>query len=206
MMCSVESDSLVSPRSTHAACRRCPRTPAEKLCLACGLCCDGTLFGHVRLRRGDEVKKLKALGLPVSVTRTQPPLVYARQPCAALCADRTCRVYADRPGQCRTFECGVFNAAQAGRISFSAARRTVQRARRTADEIRRLLRALGDTDEHRPLTERFRRTQQRMESGGAPAAAATTVADLGLAMHRLNLLAHEKFHVSEREESAMRGA
>lgn len=180
-------------------------TPAEKLCLACGLCCDGTLFGHVRLRRGDEVKKLKALGLPVAVTRTQPPLVYARQPCAALCIDRTCRLYADRPGQCRTFECGVFKAAQAGRIPFSAARRTVQRARQNAAEIRRLLRALGDAEESRPLTERFLRAQRRMEAGGADAAAAGSFAELGLAMHRFNLLVHEKFHVRAREGSAMRG-
>ena len=32
--------------------------PAEQLCLACGLCCDGTLFDHVRLGPSDDAKKL----------------------------------------------------------------------------------------------------------------------------------------------------
>lgn len=166
----------------------------EQLCLACGLCCDGTLFDNVRLGPGDEAQKLKALGLPVEVSRARTPVNFFRQPCTALCADRTCRVYADRPGQCRTFECGVFKDAQAGRITFAAALRWVKQARRKADNVRRLLRKLGDTDERRALGDRFRRTQRRLESGGADAAAGETFAELGLAVHRLNLLAHEKFY------------
>ncbi len=169
-------------------------TSGEKLCLACGLCCDGTLFGHVKLGPGDDAKQLKALGLPVTITRTAPRVARFRQPCAALCADRTCRVYAERPAQCRSFECGVFKDAQAGRIEFAAARRLVKQARRQAENVRRLLRALGDTEEHRALTERFDRMQQRMESGRADVAAGATFAELSLAVHALNLLTHEKFY------------
>ena len=166
----------------------------EQLCLACGLCCDGTLFDNVRLGPADDAKKLKALGLPVVVSRSMKPVAFFRQPCAALCADRTCRVYADRPGQCRAFECGVFKDVQAGRITFAAALRWVKQARRKADNIRRLLRQLGDTEEDRSLGDRFRRTQRRMEAGGADAAAGDAFAELGLAVHQLNLLAHEKFY------------
>ena len=166
----------------------------EKLCLACGLCCDGTLFDNVQLGPGDDAKKIKALGLPVTVSRGRTPVTFFRQPCPALCADRTCQVYADRPGQCRAFECGVFKDAHAGRITFAAALRLVKQARLKADNIRRLLRALGDTDEHRSLGDRFRRTQRRLESGIADQAAGETFAELGLAVHQLNLLAHEKFY------------
>jgi Fe-S-cluster containining protein len=166
----------------------------EQLCLACGLCCDGTLFDNVHLGPGDDAKKLKALGLPVSVSRSVTPIAHFRQPCAALCTDRTCRVYADRPLQCRVFECGVFKDAQAGRITFAAALRLVKKARQRADNVRRLLRKLGDTDEHRSMSERFRRMQRRLESGIADKAAADTFAELGLAVHSLNLLAHEKFY------------
>ncbi|MDP3071060.1 MAG: YkgJ family cysteine cluster protein [Opitutaceae bacterium] len=169
-------------------------TSGEKLCLACGLCCDGTLFDNVRLGPGDDAQHLKALGLPVAVTRTATPVVHFRQPCAALCEDRTCRLYTERPAQCRSFECGVFKATQAGRIAFAAALRLVKQARRRADKVRRLLRALGETDEHRPLGERFRRTQRRLESGAADAAAGETFADLTQAVHHLNHLAHEKFY------------
>ncbi len=169
-------------------------TPGEKLCLACGLCCDGTLFDNVRLGTGDDPKKLRGLGLPVAITRSRPPIPHFPQPCAALCADRTCRLYAERPGQCRTFECGVFLAAHAGRIDFAAAHRLVKRTRRQAEEIRRLLRELGNHEEHLPLSERFRRTQRRLESGAADAAAGETFAEVSVAMHRLTLLAHDKFY------------
>jgi Fe-S-cluster containining protein len=169
-------------------------TSAEKLCLACGLCCDGTLFGHVRLGPGDDAKQLAALGLPISKTRAKSPAAYHPQPCAALCADRSCRLYANRPGQCRSFECGVFKDAQAGRLEFPAALSLVKKARRLADRARALLRQLGDHEEHRPLDDRFHRMQTRMESGQADPAAAGIFADLSETLHRLHLLAHDKFH------------
>lgn len=167
---------------------------AEKLCLACGLCCDGTLFDNVQLGAGEDAKKLKALGLPVAVTRGRAAVPYFRQPCAALCTDRACRVYADRPGQCRAFECGVYQDVQAGRLEFAAALSLIKQARRKADHIRRLLLALGDAAETRSLGDRFRRTQQRMEAGGGDAAAAAVFAELGLAVHQFKLLAHKKFY------------
>ena len=166
----------------------------EQLCLACGMCCDGTLFDNVQLGAGDEAQKLKALGLPVAVTRGRTAVTFFRQPCVALCADRKCRVYADRPGQCLAFECGVFKDALAGRIAEAAALRLVKQARRKADNIRRLLRELGDTDEQRSLGDRFRRTQRRMEAGGVDTEAGETFAELGVAVHQFNLLAHDKFY------------
>ena len=167
----------------------------EQLCLACGLCCDGTLFDHVQLKPNDDAAKLKALGLPAAATRAKIPVIRFTQPCAALCADCTCRLYADRPKQCREFECGVYKDVQAGRISFATALVLVKKARRQAAGIRRLLRALGDVEEHRPLAERFRRTQRRMESTVTDEAANHKFAELGLAVHRLNLLAHDRFHM-----------
>lgn len=168
--------------------------PSEQLCGACGLCCDGTLFDLVKLEPGDDAAKLKALGLPVAVSRGKTPIARFPQPCAGLCADLTCRIYADRPRQCRVFECGVLKDAKAGRIEFAAALRLVKQARRRADQVRRLLRELGDTDEHRALGERFHRTSERLESGNADAATHAKFADLSLAVHRLKLQAQEKFY------------
>ncbi len=167
---------------------------AEQLCRACGLCCDGSLFDGVQLGAGDDAKKLRTLGLPVTVSRGKSPLTRFAQPCAALCADRACGVYADRPLQCRAFECGVFKDAQAGRIAFTAALRWVKQGRRRADHVRRLLRQLGDNEEHRSLGERFHRTSERLESGKPDDAAKSTFADLSLAVHHLKLLAFKKFY------------
>lgn len=166
----------------------------EQLCGACGLCCDGTLFDLVKLEAGDEVPKLKALGLPVKISRGAVPIARFPQPCAALCEDRTCRLYADRPWQCRVFECGVFKDAKTGRIAFAAALRLVKQARRRADKARRLLRELGDTEEHRALGERFHRMSERLESGTPDAAANSKFADLSLVMHRLKLQTLDKFY------------
>lgn len=166
----------------------------ENLCLACGLCCDGSLFDNVRLGPGDDAEQVKASGLPVKFSRAGKPVAFIRQPCPALCADRSCRIYADRPGQCRSFECGVFKDAQSGRISFDAALRLVGKARRKADTVRRLLRELGDTEESLSLDKRFRRVQRRLQSGVADEAEADAFAKLGLAAHQLDLLAHRRFY------------
>lgn len=166
----------------------------EKLCLACGLCCDGTLFGHVRLGPGDNAPQLKSLGLPVHTSRSLTPVLRLRQPCTALCADRTCRIYAHRPTQCRAYECGVFQQLRAGQMDFPAALRRVKQARLRANRARQLLRALGDTDDERSIEERFRSAQKRMESGGASAAESELFAELTQAMHSLGLIAQDAFY------------
>lgn len=171
----------------------------EQLCRSCGLCCDGTLFDLVKLEPSDDAGKVRRLGLPVTVSRGKAPVARFPQPCAALCADRTCRLYADRPWQCRVFECGVFKDAKAGRTTLPAALRVVQQARRRADKVRRLLRELGDTDEHRALGERFHRTSERLESGNADAATKAKFADLSLAVHHLKLQAFDKFYTQTEE-------
>ncbi len=160
------------------------------------MCCDGTLFDLVKLEAGDDALKLKGLGLPISLSRGKTPVARFPQPCSAMCADRTCRVYAERPWQCRTFECQLLKEAKAGRTPFPAAAAVVKKTRQHADRVRRLLRRLGDTDEHRALGERFHRTSERLEAGQADAAARAIYADLSLAMHRLKLLAHERFYTT----------
>ncbi|HEY6167069.1 MAG TPA: YkgJ family cysteine cluster protein [Verrucomicrobiae bacterium] len=171
-----------------------------QLCLACGLCCDGTLFHDVKLHTSDDATKLKAFGLPIRTPNAKLPISKFPQPCAALCADRTCRAYADRPLQCHVFECGVFKGLTAGRIEFPTALRLVTQARQRADKVRRLLRDLGDTAEGVSLSERFRRVQRRMESSPLDEETAECYADLTLAVHELNVLTHEKFYTKADEE------
>jgi len=168
---------------------------SEQLCLACGLCCDGTLFDNVVLQPGDDAKLLKASGLPVTLSRGRAPVARFPQPCAALCKDRTCRVYANRPNQCRTYECMVFKEKEAGRLDDATALRTVKTARRLADKVRRLLRQLGDNDNQRSLGERFHRMQERMEAEAPDADTLALFADLSLAVHKLKLLGHSKFFI-----------
>jgi len=78
------------------------------LCLACGLCCDGTLFGRVRVDAA-EAAHARRHGLVVLDQDDGSRLV---QPCAAL-EGTCCRIYADRPDTCRRYHCDLA-AALAG--------------------------------------------------------------------------------------------
>lgn len=71
------------------------------LCRACGLCCDGALFGRVPLAP-DEAEPLRRRGLRVVGAGA------LEQPCAALSPspdDRACTLYDERPAACRAFVC-----------------------------------------------------------------------------------------------------
>lgn len=170
-------------------------TVASRLCLACGMCCNGVLFRDVELQPGDDADALKKLGLPVrSVRRGDGVIAKAPQPCAALCADNRCRIYAQRPTRCREFECLLFAAVASGEVEVDGAMKTIRQARVRADKVLRLLRQAGDSDEHRPLSQRFNRTRRRFEAGGFDDDAVEVFADLTLAVHSLNVLLSAKFY------------
>lgn len=78
------------------------------LCLACGLCCDGSLFGRVDLRP-EEADAARRHGLRVVAGGRS-----FEQPCGAYAADdergpRSCRMYDERPRACRRFVCRLYD-------------------------------------------------------------------------------------------------
>jgi hypothetical protein len=124
------------------------------LCVHCGLCCDGTLFTHVPLRR-QEVEGLERLGLRVAERTDGVPVLL--QPCAAL-KERCCTVYADRPKGCRRYQCYLLTALAEGEVSLEEAHAVVDEAH--------ALRASGDRErtEHY-LDKHFRGRHQRPGKG-----------------------------------------
>jgi hypothetical protein len=96
------------------------------LCQACGLCCDGSLFGRARLA-STEVASARRLRLPVVASETAFAL-----PCPALATrgeSRHCTVYEDRPEACRQFVCELHARREEGRVSQADALAVVRRAR-----------------------------------------------------------------------------
>ena len=164
-----------------------------QLCQACGLCCNGVIFANLALQPGDDAARLQSLGLPVcnSHSALRPP--HLVQPCAAFdgCG---CRVYADRPQYCRQFACVLLKSVQASRTKPAAAMRIVRTARERADKVRRLLHALGDTEDQLPLSARFRQTGKRLKERELDEETADTYAQLTLAVHDLNLLLSDAFY------------
>ena len=116
------------------------------------------------------------------------------QPCRALEGCR-CRIYRDRPTYCRQFECLLLKAVKAGRIETVAALRTIRSARRRAEKVKRLLRELGDDEEHVALSARFRRVKKRVEKGTPDLKTAELFGELTLAMHDLNVVLSAEFYM-----------
>ncbi len=83
------------------------REAASTLCLACGMCCDGSLFSFVAIS-SDEARVLRAKNVEV---REEAGRHRLPQRCPAL--DGTaCRVYEQRPFVCRRFDCLLVRAVK----------------------------------------------------------------------------------------------
>jgi uncharacterized protein len=178
----------------------------EKLCLTCGLCCNGVIFADVQLQRGDDATRLEALGLSLKNLPKQKSARKATadsntaflktkfsQPCVAFDGCR-CRIYADRPKYCRAFDCALLKSVNAGEVATADALQAIERARRRAEKVRQLLRKVGDKDEHIALSLRFRRTAKRIQQNHVDKPTAHLFSELTLAFQDLNLLLGEKFY------------
>jgi len=166
---------------------------AESICLKCGLCCNGVIFADVKLQPGEDSTRLRSLGLAVSAPRAANRAPRLKQPCSAFDGCR-CRIYAERPSHCSSFECLLLRNLKAGRLERAAALRIIGTARDRAEKVRQDLRALGDVDESTALGARFRRTTQRMETLALDEEKSEIYARLTLAVHVLNLLTRSAFY------------
>lgn len=92
---------------------------STNICLACGLCCDGTLIGFVHLDK-KEIPRVKQL-MTIEETHGEGFFLH---PCNKYCKD--CTVYAERPRQCAKFECGLLKSVDQEEMSFNTAVETVQ--------------------------------------------------------------------------------
>lgn len=128
------------------------------LCLACGLCCDGTIFDFVPLTQ-KERHVITKLGLPI-LERTAGPAIC--QPCEAL--DGTaCQIYTARPHPCRAFRCGLLEAVGQGKTSMREALSVVHQAH---VHLRTLAEALAQTPDSEPMRPRL--TNEALVEGEEP--------------------------------------
>lgn len=159
-------------------------SPIDRLCLQCGLCCNGVLFADVRPEPGDTS--------PLFAGRSR-----VNQPCLAFDAGScTCAIYAERPVRCRKFECRQLLNVQAGNSTPEQALRQIRAARKLAARVEALLTELGFVDGKLSLSRRFRRCQRAAETGALSPEQFDTLADLQLAVHKLTHLLAAEFHVA----------
>ena len=123
----------------------------SRLCLQCGLCCNGVLFADVRLQKGDDALALEAVGLKL---KREPASVRFIQPCSCL-TGHLCTIYENRPVCCRQFDCHTLKQARNGEVGKGKALRRIRLATEQSNRIKGLLRLLGNGDEHVALTKRY---------------------------------------------------
>jgi len=118
------------------------------LCLACGLCCDGTLFKSTRVDPWER-PGLQRLGFRV-IVQVGGEVGFV-QPCVALEAragesgvEHVCRHYAGRPETCRRFRCRLLVALEAGEVDLAEALAEVASVRAEVERVGALLPPDGD--------------------------------------------------------------
>jgi Fe-S-cluster containining protein len=133
--------------------------PAESdLCLACGMCCDNTMFGRVVVE-AEEAERLRPLGIDI-IEYDDGELSY-NQPCSRLC-DKTCGIYADRPWTCESYVCETIKALRSGKLDQAEAQ---ERIDTVLDAKATLAAQAGDVD----LFEYRNRVTDALAEGTNPA-------------------------------------
>lgn len=107
----------------------------SELCLACALCCEGSLFRYVRLST-EEAERLGAAGADVFARRDGTAAL--RLGCAKLEGTR-CSIYGLRPAGCRAFVCTLGRALESGAVDGAAALARVREARALVADVERNL-------------------------------------------------------------------
>jgi len=149
----------------------------DTLCTNCGLCCDGTLFADVELVGQAELARLEIMGIEIENEGRNIGLL--SQPCAALRGTR-CGIYAHRPKCCRVFQCRLLQNAERGAVTVERALEQIADAREQIQQVRVMLRRLGNRDEDLPIKERCEETLAA--GGGAASEMTKNRADLEVAM------------------------
>jgi hypothetical protein len=108
-----------------------PQQSPSDLCRSCGLCCDGTLFGKVRLQPEDVQEPLRLAGIIVISDDTESRFKLA---CAAH-QHGCCQVYASRPSNCRGYQCRLLVRFTKGAVTWAEAAVQIGRLRRLREQL-----------------------------------------------------------------------
>lgn len=111
----------------------------SRLCLACGLCCQGLLHDWAQLRDG-EVEAARRLGLSPATDRGEASFPL---PCPCHRDDR-CSVYGERLSPCREYRCKLLRGYLSGQVAWEEGLRRVEQAKQLVAAIQN---RLGSPDE-----------------------------------------------------------
>jgi hypothetical protein len=103
------------------------REDLSRICAACGLCCNGTIFGYVDLHDA-EVAAFEKHRLPL-VEPIEPGNASFKLPCPRFEEGAGCTIYEARPSACRRFVCPLLARAASGAATVPGSVDQVSRTR-----------------------------------------------------------------------------
>ena len=87
----------------------------SKICIQCGLCCDGTLFTKAKIKNSEDELLAKSLGL--TIFSNSDSQIFFEQPCQLF--NKTCTIYdKPRPNCCSKFICQPLQKVRTNDIIF----------------------------------------------------------------------------------------
>jgi len=101
--------------------------------------------------------------------------------------------YEHRPIRCHRFDCHTLKQANRGEVGLSEALARIRQALRQAKKVQTLLKALGQTDEHLPLTKRYQTVMSQPIDLSAGEELAHRRGELMLAVNDLMKRLHRDF-------------
>jgi Fe-S-cluster containining protein len=107
---------------------------SSKLCLACGLCCQGVFHRGAKIH-AEEIPAVLRLGLPILETEAGPAFPL---PCSRHQDDR-CSVYDARPSPCSEYQCKLLKRYLKGESTWEESLLRVRQVKQLAVRIRRRL-------------------------------------------------------------------
>jgi len=109
---------------------------ANRLCMDCGLCCSGTLFSYVTLKK-DEHKKLDPSKFTL-LEKSKDKFSF-KQPCSCL-SNNTCTAYFSRPSTCQNFYCILQRKVMNGSIALVEGQKIVSVTKGRASNLKQAIR------------------------------------------------------------------
>lgn len=108
-------------------------TPSD-LCVACGMCCDGTLFGNVVCSK-EEAEYMESLGLSTKKKEGQENYLFI-QPCS-MHINGSCSIYNDpkKPKTCSGFKCALLKRVIKEEITPEQALVKVERIKKAKKDL-----------------------------------------------------------------------
>lgn len=122
----------------------------SRLCLACGLCCQGLLHDWAQIEEG-ETADAQRLGLR---TRVEQDKAFFSLPCPSH-RDGRCTIYQERLSPCREYRCKLLRGYLAGDVTLRAGLRRVEQVKQLIATIRH---RLGAAEEGASIWQQLRAT------------------------------------------------